>query len=253
VDDGSDDDTANVVEMFPAQIPIRCVRMAKNGGKGAALAKGIQFITEQQQQLQYASSTSPSSSSSSSSSMEDILILTQDADGSGDLLYLDEMAQTLRKLLPSIDPDPDHTASSSSSSTSMTTRPDWSVPGMVVGNRNYDFFSARGVTRWGFQTTVRLIMNDLRVQDSQCGYKLMTLPAAQCLYKDLHLRGWSHDVEVLYRAKLLNFPIQEVKIDWEDKDGSKVVASGVVKVSLQMLWDVIRLRWNYSISKAWSC
>ncbi|KAL3917825.1 MAG: hypothetical protein SGARI_007621 [Bacillariaceae sp.] len=127
----------------------------------------------------------------------------------------------------------------------------WSTPAMVVGNRNYDFFSPRGVTRWGFQTTVKLLMNDLRVQDSQCGYKLMTLPAAQLLYKDLHLQGWSHDVEVLYKAKLYDIPIAEIPMDWEDKDGSKVVESGVAKVSVEMLLDVMRLRWNYSVTKAW--
>ena len=61
----------------------------------------------------------------------------------------------------------------------------------------------------------------------------------------------SHDVEVLYRAKILNIPIDEMSIDWKDKDGSKVVESGIIKVSFQMLWDVIRLRWNYSIVKRW--
>jgi hypothetical protein len=56
---------------------------------------------------------------------------------------------------------------------------------------------------------------------------------------------------VLYRAKILNIPIDEMSIDWKDKDGSKVVESGIIKVSFQMLWDVIRLRWNYSIVKCW--
>jgi hypothetical protein len=56
---------------------------------------------------------------------------------------------------------------------------------------------------------------------------------------------------VLYRAKMLNIPIDEMSIDWKDKDGSKVVESGIIKVSFQMLWDIIRLRWNYSIVKCW--
>jgi dolichyl-phosphate beta-glucosyltransferase len=174
------------------------------------------------------------------------LILTQDADGSGDLTYLPYMIQRLSKSVSQMT----EVASSSGGSCNMW----WTKPGMVVGNRNYNFFSPRGVTRWGFQTVVSLLlMNDgLRVRDSQCGYKLMTFCAAQSLYHQLHLQGWSHDVEVLYRAKLLQIPIEEMAIDWEDKDGSKVVASGVAKVSLQMLWDVLRLRWNYSVTKSWN-
>jgi len=71
------------------------------------------------------------------------------------------------------------------------------------------------------------------------------------LYKNLNLQGWSHDVEILYRAQMLNIPIDEMSIEWKDMDGSKIAESGIVKVSLQMLWDVIRLRWNYSIIQCW--
>jgi hypothetical protein len=80
---------------------------------------------------------------------------------------------------------------------------------------------------------------------------LMTLPAATRLYRDLHLQQWSHDVEVLFRAKLYAIPIREVLIEWNDKDGSKVVESGVVRVSIEMLLDVLRLRWEYSVTGNW--
>jgi dolichyl-phosphate beta-glucosyltransferase len=221
VDDGSSDNTTKVVETtFPNNVT--CLTLPQNMGKGAALAHGIAHLLT----LQH--------------STENLLILTQDADGSGDLKYVPHMLKMLSKLLEQKEGDNDNASTN------------WSEPAMVVGNRNYNLFSARGITRWGFQTVVKLVMsNQLRVQDSQCGYKLMTLPAARALYKDLHLPGWSHDVEVLYRASLLDIPIAEMPIDWEDQDGSKVVASGVTKVSLQMLWDVLLLRWNYSVTKYW--
>jgi dolichyl-phosphate beta-glucosyltransferase len=215
VDDGSQDETCSVVKSFLAKIPVECVSLPTNEGKGAALSRGIQYVAEK-----YSST--------------DTLIVTQDADGSGNLIYLDSMMLSLQQLL-----------------TDESGTLDWSKRALATGNRNYTFWSARGITRWGFQRVVRLIMNDLRVQDSQCGYKLMTLSAADILYKNLHLRGWSHDVEVLYRAKLHDIPIQEVSIEWKDKDGSKVVADGVARVSLQMLVDVLRLRWEYSVTGAW--
>lgn len=224
IDDGSSDATLQVVNKFPCKIPIQSVSMEENKGKGAALSRGVQHISE-------------NTSGIHGCNGRDVWILTQDADGSGDLVYLDGMMQKLKKLLRC-----DETTNAGNTS----------GRGIVIGNRMYDIFSSRGVTRWGFQTCVRILTsNGLRVKDTQCGYKLMTLSTAEVLYKDLNLKGWSHDVEVLFRAKLLNIPIDEMCIEWEDIKGSKVSESGIVKVSVQMLWDVIRLRWNYSVLKCW--
>jgi dolichyl-phosphate beta-glucosyltransferase len=249
VDDGSADHTFQIVvehqkkmkEKNPFHDQIKCIKMSQNKGKGAALASGIQYLASRDE------------------SLENLVILTQDADGSGDLSYLPIMLEKLSDLLQEPIRDSSITSQAIEATTTTitnsrkTTTCIWSQPAMVVGNRNYNFFSPRGITRWGFQTVVKIIMNNsLRVQDSQCGYKLMTWSAARVLYDNLHLQGWSHDVEVLYRATLLNqMPIAEIPIDWQDMDGSKVVASGVVKVSWQMLWDVLRLRWNYSVTKKW--
>jgi dolichyl-phosphate beta-glucosyltransferase len=229
VDDGSLDATVQVVENFSAKIPIRTVALKENSGKGAALAKGVQDIFESLD------------SSSTESNHGDTYILTQDADGSGNLIYLNGMLNKLRKL-----------TSCEINTTTTTTTNGVTGQGLVIGNRNYELFTSRGITRWGFQTCVRIITSDmLRVKDSQCGYKLMTLKTAKVLYKNLHLKGWSHDVEVLFRANLLNIPIEETRIEWEDMDGSKITETGVVKVSVEMLFDIIRLRWNYSIVKSW--
>ena len=231
VDDGSSDRTLQVVESIGNctnlnECPVQCLSLPHNQGKGAALAAGIQFVAEH-----FGDDSNPT------------LILTQDADGSGDLVYLDGMMDRMKELLV--------TESEEQKAMAMPSRIDWSQRAIVTGNRNYNVWSPRGITRWGFQTAVKLIMNDLRVQDSQCGYKLMTLNAARDLYEELEVKGWAHDVEVLYRAKLVNIPIQEIPIDWEDKEGSKVVQSGVARVSTEMLLDVIKLRWQYSNFRAW--
>lgn len=245
VDDGSDDNTEGVVNQVPTKIPIRCYKMLQNKGKGAAISTGIKYILEDTKVGHSYNDDPPSELDNTASNQ--CLILTQDADGSGDLQYLNTMLEKLIQQLLMVPATKRRNTSYDDDKMI-----DWSIPSMVVGNRNYNFFTPRGVTRWGFQTVVKTIMFDLRVHDTQCGYKLMTLPAAKVLYQNLHLSGWSHDVEVLYRAKLLDVPIQEISIDWFDKDGSKVVASGVAKVSLQMLWDVLRLRWNYSVTETWN-
>mmetsp|Transcript_21837 Transcript_21837/g.51522 ORF Transcript_21837/g.51522 Transcript_21837/m.51522 type:complete len:380 (+) Transcript_21837:105-1244(+) len=264
VDDGSTDSTIDVVTSFSKtghekldnvddksnqpsrcaendrRIKIRCIPMEKNGGKGAALAKGVSVLAEEEE-----------GDTTNVTVDRNVIILTQDADGSGDLKYLQSMLEKLTMVLEretqvknnSSDDDDDGTNNVTSF---------WSHPAVVIGNRNYDFFTPRGVTRWGFQTTVKLIMNDLRVSDSQCGYKLMTLPAAKLMYNKLHLQGWSHDVEVLYKAKLYDIPIDEISIDWFDKDGSKLVETGVLRVSLKMLLDVLTLRINHSLTGKWT-
>lgn len=129
IDDGSQDETASIVNSFPGKIPIQCISLPTNQGKGAALARGIQFSADQ-------------------NSKEETLILTLDADGSGELVYLESLMHSLEDLL-----------------TQQDGSVNWSYPAMVTGNRKYNPFSARGITRWGFQTCVKLIMNDLRVRD----------------------------------------------------------------------------------------
>lgn len=199
VDDGSSDGTSRTVEERSAAegVPVRCVRLSSNQGKGGALSRGIRHIAEEAGRRRTSSEDDPT------------LVLTQDADGSGDLKYLDQMCSELQSLV--------------GSGTAASDGGGWDAMALVTGNRNYDLLSPRGVTRWGFQTCVSIIMGGLGVRDSQCGCKLMTLPAASLLYEDLNLKGWAHDVEVLYRAKSLGVPVAQVSIDWSDKDGSKVV------------------------------
>ena len=268
VDDGSKDSTIDVVTAFSKTgdqnlddiddkdnqsssceendriINVRCIPMEKNGGKGAALAKGVSvLVDEEEQKLHRLDATN------ATTVYRNTIILTQDADGSGDLIYLQEMLEKLTMILER-ETQADKKGSDHDNN---ETAAFWSRPAVAIGNRNYDPFTPRGVTRWGFQTTVKLIMSDLRVSDSQCGYKLMTLPAAKLMYNNLHLQGWSHDVEVLYKAKLNNIPIDgSTRMDWFDKDGSKLVESGVLRVSLKMLLDVLRLRINHSLTGKWT-
>jgi dolichyl-phosphate beta-glucosyltransferase len=154
VDDGSKDETVLKVKDFTSNILIQCISLDTNQGKGSALARGINYIQE---------------TTKANNEPKSIIILTQDADGSGDLKYLEDMYRKLQELLDSSTKEEEV---------------------MVMGNRNYNLFSSRGITRWGFQTCVSIIMGGLGVQDSQCGYKLMTLSTATRLYKDLNLNGW---------------------------------------------------------------
>lgn len=218
VDDGSRDGTIRVLKRYMASskspITVECVSLSSNGGKGSAISFGIQHILRKH----------PVS-----------LILTADADGSADINGLPTAYTALVELLQK-----------DKSGTVLN----WDQAAVVSGYRTHESASAsRLIFRWGFRTVVKIIVGDLRVKDSQCGFKLMTSSAASVLYRDLNVNGWSHDVEVLYRARELQIPIAERNIQWEDKDGSKLVASpgGIPAVVVRMFWEVLLVRWGYKI------
>ena len=58
-------------------------------------------------------------------------------------------------------------------------------------------------------------------------------------------------MEVLYRAKMLGVPVDEVPINWEDKDGSKLVTSagGAIGASLRMLLEMVQMRVAYGLGR----
>eukprot|EP00563_Minutocellus_polymorphus_P018005 CAMPEP_0197717614 /NCGR_PEP_ID=MMETSP1434-20131217/2095_1 /TAXON_ID=265543 /ORGANISM="Minutocellus polymorphus, Strain CCMP3303" /LENGTH=362 /DNA_ID=CAMNT_0043302171 /DNA_START=88 /DNA_END=1176 /DNA_ORIENTATION=+ len=235
VDDGSTDDTAGAVRQYSEFNPILktsidCISLPHNEGKGGAIERGIEEIARRKQQ-----SFGNDDKNQSISDDRTSLVLVADADGSGDLSCLGDMLHTLNNLL-----------------VNQQTQALRSNEALIVGNRGYDGAGiARIVLRWGFRTAVKIICGDLEISDTQCGMKLMTLDAANTLYRNLNLRRWSHDVEVLYRAKILGVPVAEVPVKWEDKDGSKLVTSagGTIGASIRMLLEIMHMRMEYALGR----
>lgn len=219
-DDGSTDHTAALVQSWSSQgmsIPISCVSLPQNAGKGAALAFGMAHILQQR---------------------PDGWILTTDADGSAPLEdNLNAVIQCVEEWYENSNSS-DTPCSSQSRTKSI----------LVAGYRTYASAApSRLVFRWGFRTVVRTVVGDLGVRDSQCGFKLVSATAAACLYPQLHLPGWSHDVEVLYRAaRDDDTVVLEQAVTWQDQDGSQLVKEGVLLVCAKMFWQVIQLQWNYA-------
>jgi len=225
VDDGSDDGTADFVRCDDWKqdnmVGVTCISLPQNEGKGAAVSFGIDHLVKQ-------------------CGDEPCLVLIADADGSGDIFCLSNMTNALGALITSSQNQP------------LSAESFWNVPAIMNGYRGYEGSSLpRSILRWGFRTTVRVLCGDLRVRDSQCGMKLLTLAAARQLYVDLNLRRWSHDVEVLYRAREWNMSIAEQAVPWQDKEGSKLVesSSGTVQASAIMFMEVLRMRLEYALGR----
>jgi dolichyl-phosphate beta-glucosyltransferase len=75
--------------------------------------------------------------------------------------------------------------------------------------------------------------------DTQCGFKLMTRPAALGIFERARIRSFSFDVEMIVLAKRLGYAVKEVPVCWVNSRASKVNA---VADSVQMLLDLLRIK-----------
>jgi dolichyl-phosphate beta-glucosyltransferase len=79
------------------------------------------------------------------------------------------------------------------------------------------------------------------LQDTQCGFKCFRNPAAEDLFRNQTMTGWSFDIELLYIARLRGYRIIEVPIPWYFTPESKVQP---VKDALRMIRDLLKIRQN---------
>lgn len=79
------------------------------------------------------------------------------------------------------------------------------------------------------------------LDDTQCGFKLLTRRAAERTLPHLHVTGWAYDVELLYLAQALGLGVTSAPVPWADVAGSKVRP----ETPAQMALDVARVRLLY--------
>jgi dolichyl-phosphate beta-glucosyltransferase len=117
---------------------------------------------------------------------------------------------------------------------------------IVIGSR--EGFGARRTGEPGYRHLMgrvfNLVVQTLAVpgiEDSQCGFKAFSRSAAQALFRRQRLDGWGFDVEVLFLARRLGYPVSEVPLQWEHKENSRVAP---IRDALLMVGDVLRVRVN---------
>lgn len=223
VDDGSSDNTVAKIRRFreiskateetigkQTHFNIDYLSLDKNRGKGAAIARGVQEL----QQIQ--------------KDTKDSYILITDADASADI------QTSFEKLRP------------------LMRKSNSSPPDLIIGNRlstSKNTSLLRLILRYGFRAFVRVCGGLGGVKDTQCGFKFISQDLAHVLYTNLHLMRWTHDVEVCFLASKLNVTIENVDVNWEEKEGSKLVDKSVtldlVLVIIGMIVDILIMRFMY--------
>jgi dolichyl-phosphate beta-glucosyltransferase len=79
------------------------------------------------------------------------------------------------------------------------------------------------------------------LHDTQCGFKCFRADAAEKLFRQQILLGWSFDIELLYLARKKRMTIKEIPVQWYFDADSKVRA---VRDALRMISDIFRIHIN---------
>jgi dolichyl-phosphate beta-glucosyltransferase len=95
----------------------------------------------------------------------------------------------------------------------------------------------------GFNKVVQLLATP-GIQDTQCGFKLLTRDAAQAIFSRTTLNGFSFDVEALYVARRLGMGIAEVPVQWAHQEGAAAFSGRMqyLKQGVRMLTDLWQIR-----------
>ena len=79
------------------------------------------------------------------------------------------------------------------------------------------------------------------LNDTQCGFKCFSAKAAEDIFSQQTLSGWSFDIENLYIARRKKLRIKEIPIQWYYDPDSKVNA---IRDALRMISDIFRIHLN---------
>ena len=86
-----------------------------------------------------------------------------------------------------------------------------------------------------YNTAIRLF-TPVAEEDTQCGFKLYPGEIGRQLFSGMQVKGWAHDIEILYKAHLHGLKIKSMPVNWKHVDNEKI---SVVKDGLIMLFHTI--------------
>ncbi len=113
------------------------------------------------------------------------------------------------------------------------------------GAQRFDEPEYRHIVGRVFNWMVRLIVLP-GLQDTQCGFKCFRADVAGAVFPQVGITGWTFDVEALFIARRLGYPIVEIPIPWHYNAHSNI---RVLRDSLHMGTDLLKIRWNALIGK----
>ena len=191
---------------------IRILSLARNHGKGGAIRRGVLLSRGR-------------------------FVLFADADGATDIHDFGKLFDSLQKTMKPIRGFNDNMGASFGSRAHLEKE--------SVAKRTF----VRTLLMKGFHMLVKLMVTD-SIKDTQCGFKLFTRPTAKFLFSNLHMEGWSFDIELIFIAEKYGIPLSEVGVRWTEIEGSKLIQSraDLVKAAVFMARDIVCVRMAYLLS-----
>lgn len=218
VDDGSVDGTKRVAFDFVRKYKVENVRvllLGGNYGKGEAIRKGMLHSRGE-------------------------LLLMLDADGATKVNDLEKLET---QILTVAGKEIDVNASGGGDSSFGVC----DVPVAAFGSRAHLEDKALATRKWyrnflmkGFHLVV-LLASGPGIRDTQCGFKMFTRAAAQKLFRNVRLKRWCFDVELVYLCKWFGIPMVEISVTWSEIPGSKVNMLSIPN----MLWELVLMSVGY--------
>ncbi|XP_068228386.1 dolichyl-phosphate beta-glucosyltransferase isoform X2 [Palaemon carinicauda] len=212
VDDGSKDGTTKVGLSYCKKFgcdKVRVLTLAKNRGKGGAVRMGMLRSRGE-------------------------ILLFADADGATTFSEYGKVEKSLKNLCSAESELSEALAVSCGSRAHLEEK--------SVATRSL----FRTVLMYGFHFLVWLFAVR-EIKDTQCGFKLLTRRASRILFNSLHVERWAFDVEMLYVAQSLGMPIDEVSVEWNEIEGTKMTP---VLSWIEMGFDLFVIWLRYTLG-AW--
>ncbi len=97
---------------------------------------------------------------------------------------------------------------------------------------------------------VTQMMTSLTARDTQCGFKLYPIAIAREIFGGLKLKGWAHDVELLYKAQLDDVKVTSMPVTWKHVEESKIsVWSDGIKMVFATIFNAWRIKFDWFIGQ----
>ncbi|NJK83941.1 MAG: glycosyltransferase [Saprospiraceae bacterium] len=117
---------------------------------------------------------------------------------------------------------------------------------ILIASRNHalskiEAKTHRKITGSLFNQLVQFL-TPIRQSDTQCGFKLYPRFIGQLLFRELQLKGWAHDIELLYKAYYLDIPVKAMPVEWTHVNDEKI---DVLRDGIKMAWQTIKISWQF--------
>ena len=97
-----------------------------------------------------------------------------------------------------------------------------------------------------FNIVVKLLATP-GIVDTQCGFKLVGRDAGRAIFSRCTLDGFSFDVEAIFLARRLGYKVAEVPVRWAHQEGAAAFTSKgkYLLHGLRMIGELLRIRWAH--------